>query len=186
MEQATHGLFRDMLGSAAPRFLASVFIEPGHDLSYERVLLTEVDGEIAGMASTYTTAEHSGDLGQLARVVVGAAGIRTPRMAFIERIGRRMFSFMDVHDEGDSYLQAIAVGPRHRGTGIGSLLIAAVVDRAIAAGSHRLALDVDAANSGAVALYERKGWVIVATSKPTNRWFGQIRVHRMIKDLSNP
>lgn len=185
IEQATHGLFHDMLGSAAPRFLAAVFVEPGHDLSYERVLFIEIDGEIVGMVSTYTTAEHGRDTKRSGSVVVRAAGIRLLRMGFTAWLGRRMFSFMDVHDEGDSYLMAIAVDPRYRGDGIGSQLITAVIERAIAAGSHRLALDVDVTNHGAIALYERKGWDIVATSEPTNRWFGRVAVHRMIKILSN-
>ncbi len=183
MEQATHGLFDDMLGSAAPHFLTSVFVEPGHDLSYERVLLVDVDGEIAGMVSTHTTAENDADRKRTASVATRAAGFRVPRMAFVHQVGRRMVSFMDVHEEGDSYLQAIAVNPTQRGAGIGSRLIAAVVDRAIAAGTRRLALDVGVTNSDAIALYERRGWIVVATSSPTNGWFGRVRVHRMTREL---
>ena len=183
IEQATHGLFQDLLGSAAPRFLATVFVEPSHDLSYERVLFAEVDGEIAGMASAYTTAEHEKDAKRSDRIVVRAARVRVPRMVGVRLLGHRMFSFMDVHEEGDSYLQAIAVDPMHRGAGIGSLLISEIVDRALEAGSERLALDVDAANPGAIALYQRGGWIVVASSVPTNRWFGRVRVYRMIKVL---
>lgn len=183
IEQATHGVFHDLLGSFAPRFLATVFVEPGHDLSYERVLIVEVDGEIAGMASAYTTNEYTRDATRLKAVVGRAAGIRVLRMALVTGLSRRLFSFMDVHEEGDTYLQAIAVDRDRRGSGVGSLLLDAVVEHAVAAGSHRLALDVDVTNDGAIALYRRRGWEITGTSRPLPRWLGNTSVHRMVKSL---
>lgn len=184
MEEATHGLMHDMFGSAAPRFLAKVFIESRHDLSYEHVLFAETDGEIAGMASAFTTATFSRDAKRTRSVTSSAAGIRGVRAGAVALLGRSMFSFMDAHEHGDTYLQAIAVDSAKRGAGIGSVLLDAVREQAVKSGSRRLALDVDVENQRAVDLYERVGWKVVGTSKPTSRWFGRSQVHRMMLTLS--
>ena len=183
MEQASQGVFHEMLGSAAPRFLESVFVEPGHDLSYERVLIAERDGEIVGMASSHTTADHARESRRSAGIVARTARVRIVRMAAVRLFHDRLYSFMDVHEDGDSYLQAIAVGPEHRGKGVGRILIDAVGDRAVAAGSRRLTLDVDVTNHGAIALYRRMGWEIMRSSRPLPRGLGGTSVHRMVRPL---
>lgn len=55
-------------------------------------------------------------------------------------------------------LQRIAVTPRHRRQGIAGLLLAAVRDRAAAAGAPALLLEVKETNAGALAFYERAGF----------------------------
>nr|WP_240897671.1 GNAT family N-acetyltransferase [Kineococcus vitellinus] len=59
----------------------------------------------------------------------------------------------------------LGVRRRHRGRGLATLLLAAVARRAAAAGMAAVVLDVDSENpSGAVGLYERAGYVPVASS----------------------
>jgi ribosomal-protein-alanine N-acetyltransferase len=55
-------------------------------------------------------------------------------------------------------LQRIAVTPPYRRQGIAGLLLAAVRDRAAAAGAPALLLEVKETNAGALAFYERAGF----------------------------
>jgi mycothiol synthase len=55
-------------------------------------------------------------------------------------------------------IQNVGVVPGHRGAGLGSLLIARVVEACGRAGLGRVSLEVTADNRGAVRLYERLGF----------------------------
>lgn len=57
------------------------------------------------------------------------------------------------------YLLSMWVAPEARHQGVGSALVEAVVEWARAQGSMRVVLDVGAANSPAIALYTRMGFV---------------------------
>jgi len=59
---------------------------------------------------------------------------------------------------------AVAVVPNARGKGVGSALLAALLERAGADGHKALSLSVDRHNAGAIALYEQFGFVRVAES----------------------
>jgi ribosomal protein S18 acetylase RimI-like enzyme len=70
---------------------------------------------------------------------------------------------LDRLEDGDFYLQAIAVDESARGQGIDSILLNLVEERAGAAGCSRICLDVSAGNVGARRLYERWGMTVVET-----------------------
>ena len=53
---------------------------------------------------------------------------------------------------------AVAVVPNARGKGVGSALLAALLERARADGHEALSLSVDRHNEGAIALYEQVGF----------------------------
>jgi len=53
---------------------------------------------------------------------------------------------------------AVAVVPNARGKGVGSALLAALLERARADGHEALSLSVDRHNKGAIALYEQVGF----------------------------
>ncbi len=56
----------------------------------------------------------------------------------------------------------IAVAPAWRGRGVGTALLQAAEDWARGQGVERMALDLDAANEGALRLYERHGYTVHA------------------------
>lgn len=64
-------------------------------------------------------------------------------------------------DEGTPEL-AIAVVPNARGKGVGTALLAALLERARGDGYAGISLSVDRANGGAMELYERHGFRRVA------------------------
>lgn len=142
----------------------------------------EQAGRLVGMASGYTSDVHRHFTDEPLKA---AAGWRRYRMAAFRRFNRRTLHFMDTIADGDFYLRALAVEPVLRGGGIGTSLMAAIEDRARAAGATRLVLDVAAKNRDARRLYERLGMTVLAESL---RWFGlpDTNVVRMTKPLSKP
>ncbi len=88
---------------------------------------------------------------------------------------------LDTLEDGDFYLQAIAVDEHLRGAGVGSILIGWVEDQGRASGSRRLCLDVSGSNPGARRLYERRGMEVVSESKIF--YMPGVRLLRMAKAI---
>jgi ribosomal-protein-alanine N-acetyltransferase len=59
---------------------------------------------------------------------------------------------------GEAHVMTIAVDPDHRGLGIGTRLMLAVVAAGLDAGAEHLTLEVRATNDRAIRLYERFGF----------------------------
>lgn len=180
LEQAQEGMFRVMLGPRALDIVAQAFIRPGHELSHDHVVFAEQAGRIVGMASAYTAEAHRHFASEPLRT---AAGWRRHRMAAFTRFNRRGLGFMATLADGDCYIRALAVDPADRGGGIGTMLMAAVEERARSAGATHLALDVAAKNRDARRLYERLGMSMLDESP---RWFGlpNTNLLRMTKPLA--
>ncbi len=75
--------------------------------------------------------------------------------------------------ERTAMLHRLFVDPSARGHGIGALLIAQVVREAQQRGLHAL-LEVVDSDSAAAALYERLGWVLIATVE--QQWHAGVTV----------
>jgi predicted GNAT superfamily acetyltransferase len=103
-------------------------------------------------------------------------------LALWHALGRPVFGALNRHSPGEWYLQAIAVLPPARGSGVGRCLISDAMARAVAAGCGTLALDVDAANVRAQALYVRLGLRVASTSSPATL-LGGVQVCRMSAQL---
>lgn len=178
MDQAAEGFFGFMLGRSAEKIIASAFSEPEHTLSYEYVMFAEREGDVVGMSSAYTGAQHRGfSEDPLKR----AAGRSAYRMKCVRTLLRPLWRILETVAEGDFYLQGIAVVPNLRGAGIGSLLMKDIEDRASASGSARLCLDVAAKNKGARKLYARRG-MVESSEWPRSRLLPVVFV-RMTKNL---
>ncbi|MGI8507904.1 MAG: ribosomal protein S18-alanine N-acetyltransferase [Gemmatimonadaceae bacterium] len=67
--------------------------------------------------------------------------------------------------ETESELFNIAVQPSSRGTGLGSVLLDAVMQRCAAAGADEMWLEVRASNHVAIALYSGRGFVMTGRRK---------------------
>lgn len=77
-----------------------------------------------------------------------------------------------------------------RGAGIGERLVAALVDRAAAAGVHVMVGGVSADNEGSLRFHERLGFERVALLRSVGRKFGRwldlVYVHKMISGEPTP
>ena len=71
------------------------------------------------------------------------------------RVGRHMSIPANDHV---LHLEALAVSPHARRSGIGSLLVEAAIDEARRRGARKLGLRALSTNSGAIRLYERHGF----------------------------
>lgn len=67
--------------------------------------------------------------------------------------------------EEDAHITTIAVAPEVRGRHIGTLLMSALVERALGAGAKHLTLEVRITNAAAQGLYERFGFDPVGRRK---------------------
>ena len=157
LDKAAEGFFRFWLGRNNVDIVATAYLQPNHDLSYQNVTFAERDNVIAGMVSGYSAEQHrdSSD-----RPLKQAAGKYNMRMIVISILFAPLLRIIDTIADGDFYLQAIAVEKEHHGKGVGTALMDSIEDKAIASGSARIVLDVTAKNEGARRLYEHRGWIV--------------------------
>lgn len=179
LDEAAEGFFRLMLGRRVSDILATAYTEPDHDFSYQNVVFAEIDDVIVGMASGFTAEQHHQCSEQRLKQAAGKSALR---LATVKCLLAPLWRFLDTIQDGDFYLQAIAVDDQTRGRDIGSILIDAIEERAVAAGSTRLALDVAAQNEGARRLYERRGMSVEATW-PKRFNIPRFKILRMTKTL---
>lgn len=125
------------------RILGEFFVQEGNRLSYTHVLVDRREDGVAGMLLCY-----SGN---------GAAALDTP---FLPRAGAGdgTRSIVTEAQEGDYYLDSIAVAERYQGQGVARQLIAAFEQKGAAAGMSRLSLIVEPGNARAEALYRKLGY----------------------------
>jgi ribosomal protein S18 acetylase RimI-like enzyme len=157
LDRSAEGFFCFWLGRNAVEIVATAFMKPNHDLSYQNVTFAERNKIVLGMISGYTAEQHRCSSDQPLKL---AAGRFNMRMMVISTLFAPLLRIIDTIADGDFYLQAIAVEKGLDGKGIGSALMDSIEDRAIASESARLVLDVSAKNEGARRLYERRGMTI--------------------------
>ncbi len=179
LDQAAEGFFHLWLGPRAGDIVATAFLEPDHDLSYQHVTFAERDEVIVGMVCVYTAEQHRRSSRE---PVHRAAGGRNQRIRIVEMLFAPMMRIVSSIADGDFYLQAIVVDKELRGDGVGSVLMDFVEERARASGSTRLSLDVSARNVGACRFYERRG-MNVESQWPKRFSIPRLTLYRMTKGL---
>ena len=179
LDQAADGFIRFMLGAKFAEVIADTFATPAHDFSFENVIVAERNAEIVGTVAGYTAQQHSNCSDQVLRK---ARGFSALRMSLIQMVAGTLWRFLNTIENGDFYLQSIAVASECRGEGIGSMLIDAMEERATDTQATRFVLDVAAKNEGARRLYERRGMAVEARW-PSRFPIPQFRVLRMAKPL---
>ena len=102
-------------------------------------------------------------------------------MRIVEIFLAPLMRLNDSIEEGDFYLQFIAVDKAIRVDGVGSVLMDSFEEQAHARGSTRLALDVSTKNEVARRFYERRGWKV--ESEWPQLWFMPSLSVRMTKPL---
>ena len=179
LDTAAEGFFRFLLGRGFERAVAEAYTKPGHDLSFEHVTFASIGERTVGMACCYSAAEHRAGSDEPLKK---AAGYRVLRAALIAAMLHPVMRIIDTIEDGDFYLQAIAVDPDFRGRGVGSILFSAVEEEARADGSARVCLDVSADNTGAISMYERRGMTTIEKS-PKVFFAPRFRLLRMAKPV---
>ena len=177
---AADGMFATMFGSRWQSVVAELSTQPDHAMSLEHARVLDRNGEVLGMAAAMTGLEARKGFDSL---LWPAAGWRAIRAAAMSLALRPMFRFLDVHDDDEFYLLALAVVPEERGQGLGTRLLDDVTARAIEAKSNKLALHVDTNNPDAQRLYSRYGFQQESVSPPA-LLVGGDQVERWVKPVS--
>ena len=177
-------MWEALVGKRAPKLLAKVFLERDHDLSMDRTVFAwdTATGRRLGMLSGFTGDSHEEAGPRTVSVLMRHLGLRAVLSLPSYVAARPLLDFMDQVPGDDWYVQMVAVDPDARGRGVGSALLAEAERRARQTDCVRLALDVDADNTGARRLYERLGYTVVAES-PAAPILGDTRVMRMVRPL---
>jgi ribosomal protein S18 acetylase RimI-like enzyme len=179
LDEAAEGFFRFMIGRRADIVVATAYLQSDHDLSYQNVTFAEHEGVIVGMVLGYTAEEHRASS---RRALIEAAGKRNLRLRIVLVLFAPLMRVIDSIADEDFYLQAIAVSKGMHGSGIGSVLMDHIEDRAMERGSKRLALDVSAKNIIAKRFYENRG-MRVESQWPKRLPIGALKFYRFTKVL---
>ncbi len=113
--------------------------------SWERALVAEVDGVVAGAIVGYDGAEL--------RV------LREGTFAVLREMVGHTPNIVDETQEGEYYLDSVGVLPQFRGLGVGRKLVNAFCQKVFEEGYERVGLIVDFANPTAERLYTSLGFV---------------------------
>ena len=157
LDEVTEGFFRFRLGRSAVDILATAYLQPAHDLSYEHVTFAEAGHRIVAMAFGFTAAEQRGFSDQPLK---RAAGRQAWRLRATGILAAPLLRILETIADGDFYILTVIADGDMRGEGLGSLLLDHLEERARSSGSTRVALDVAKSNGGARRLYERRGWAV--------------------------
>ena len=149
--------FRYTLGRRAVDVIAAVYVEPGHNLSFEHATFAECDGAIVGVVAGYAGSQLAGSDESLKRALRGV-GIGSARIA----ASAKWMRYFGPEADDEYYVWLLAVSEGLRGQGIGSVLMDFIEDRARRSESTRLTLDADAKSEGARRFYERRGMTVVS------------------------
>lgn len=179
LDQAAEGFFHLMLGRRTEDIIATAFLEPNHDFSYQNVTFAERDDVIVGMVCAYTAEQHRQSSRQPLK---RAAGKFNLRFWAVEMLFAPMRRIIDSIPDSDFYVLAIAIDKELRGDGVGSVLMEFVEEQARASRSTRLSLDVSARNEGACRFYKRRG-MSVESQWPTRFAIPGLTFYRMTKGL---
>ena len=146
-DEAADGFFRSMLGIKTYEIIADAFVKSNNEYSYENVAIIEYKGNIVGIVSGYTYGEKNGFEKNILSKFPNGSRLR---ILIFSVVGRILTRFLGPRDNGDYYLQAIAVKSQMRGKGLGQRLLEHSEDMAIMKGSKTLSLDVSSKNEKAI------------------------------------
>ncbi|AZN41793.1 GNAT family N-acetyltransferase [Paenibacillus albus] len=150
--------------SEAAERLTAFYNQPGNRVSCEHVLVAEQEGRVAGMLVAY-----SGNDAHL---------LDEPFLVESHRRASSMADSAIVREaqDGEYYLDALAVAATYRGQGIAKQLMTAAELRAAELGFDRTALIVEAYNDRAYKLYIASGYTETGTLR-----IGDSDYRRMVK-----
>ncbi len=150
----------DIAGHGLPAYVWSLSADEGQEpieagarraaredgnFSYRNAVVAEEDGEVVAMVLAYRLP----DAGE------GADPDEVPELL-------RPLLELELLAPGTFYVNGLATLPRYRGRGLASMLLEAARELAAEAGCDELSIQVFEQNEGALGLYERHGYRVVA------------------------
>lgn len=157
MNETAEGFFQSILGEESFSLIASAYIEPNNEYSFENITFATLNETIVGMISGYTTNQKKHFL---KNPLIQFSKGKSFKMMIFTLISSFLSNFLGPKGEGDFYLQAIIVDKNHRGKGIGKYLMQFIENKALISKAKRLSLDVSSKNDKAISLYKRQGMTV--------------------------
>lgn len=140
------------------------FAGPDHSLDDFRKMMTRLAERDDSQYSYRNTLIAIDDEGNIAGAIVAYDGARLHKLreAFVssakECFGRDFSQMDDETQEGEVYIDSLAVFPAYRGRGIATALLRALISKAGEKGHHAVGLLVDKGNPSAERLYRSVGF----------------------------
>ena len=131
LNETAEGFFQSILGEKTFSTIASAYIEPNNEYSFENITFAVKNDIIVGMISGYTTNEKKHFL-------------KNPLNRFSESKSLRIMIFTLIG----------RIDKKQRGKGIGKCLMQFIENKALKSQANRLSLDVSSKNDKAKSLYE--------------------------------
>lgn len=128
------------------KFLCDLIQEENNQYSYRYIIVAENEDGIMGQICLYPGAQ-----------------LRSLRQPVLDRIKTKYnidYQPGDETQEGEIYIDTIAVNPQAQGKGIGKLLIEFVIEEFVNKRKETLGLLVDYDNPNAKRLYEKMGFTV--------------------------
>lgn len=141
----------------------------GTQYSWENAIVAEVDGLVAGAVVGY-------DGAMLKVLRDGTFGVLSNYVAQLPNI-------VDETQAGEFYLDSVAVFPRFRGMGIGTMLVESLCKRCLSQGHEVVGLLVDSENPQAEKLYSTLGFERVGTQTFFNHQMWHLQRRSSPEDL---
>ena len=154
---------REYCGDDYLAVLTDVAARQATQYSWQRALIAEIDGIVAGAIVGYDGAHLS--------------ALREGTFEVLRRRVGRVPTIDDETEAGEYYLDSVAVLPEFRSRGVAHALIATFCDKAFAEGHERVGLIVDIDNPRAEHLYSSLGFERVGT----RTFFGHKMRHLQLK-----
>lgn len=140
------------------------FAGPDHSLDDFRRMMTRLAERDDSQYSYRNTLIAIDDEGNITGAIVAYDGARLHKLreAFVssakECFGRDFSQMDDETQEGEIYIDSLAVFPAYRGRGIATALLRALISKAGEEGHHAVGLLVDKGNPSAERLYRSVGF----------------------------
>ncbi|HBS05468.1 MAG TPA: GNAT family N-acetyltransferase [Leptospiraceae bacterium] len=151
----------------AIEFLTRTLEQPSGEFGYRNHRIAQIDGEIVGVATSFTGRESfSFLLAAIWQILKNYGPIKSPG---IMRRGLQIESIISPPEKDEYCIAHVGVHPDFRRKGIGRQIMKNMVQEGQKAGYQKLILDVSAENPGALALYESLGFNRVRHNASTLR-----------------
>lgn len=165
------GVFRAVFGKEASKILERA-------LNDKMVFVAMVGSEIIGAMGIASKDEKS--LNVTSRIIREVRGFKFLKSLLLWQFIKSM------PEEGELFVEFMAVKPQYRGMGVGTALLRKAIDFAREGGFTRVRLFVRAENTSAKRLYEKLGFVVekpIRVPFPLNRLLSVEKGYRMVLNL---
>ena len=147
MRDITHEFIGAKDDDKAKEFLKELIELENNQYSFQNTWILEKDNKIAGSFTLY-------DGGQL-------KDLRQPVLDLLSEKYNQTIHPQDETEEGEIYIDTIAVFPEYRGQGLGNIILDYIIDEIAIKQNKTVGLLVDFTNPKAKKLYESKGFRVV-------------------------